>query len=69
MLPAKKVERAEAASSKFNLYMYLCKSMKYVCCEKNERGWGGVGWSPLDATFLRGRGCTRTYINSVCTSN
>lgn len=30
---------------------------------------GGVGWSPLDATFLRGRGCTRTYINSVCTSN
>lgn len=30
---------------------------------------GGVhGWSPLDATFLRGRGCTRTYINSVCTS-
>lgn len=44
MLPAKKVERAETASSKFNLYMYLCKSMKYVCCEKNERGWGGVGW-------------------------
>lgn len=30
---------------------------------------GGVGWSPLDATFLRGRGCTRTYINSVRTSN
>lgn len=56
MLPAKKVERAEAASSKFNLYMYLCKSMKYVCCEKNERGWGGVGWSHLMLRSLGGGG-------------
>lgn len=48
MLP-KKVERG-AVSSNFN---FLCKSMKYVYCEKN---WEGENGPPPDATCLGGGG-------------